>query len=105
MASSISIGDDPRVYHTYFSMVRGLSLVRLEQLYVYCELAWVVGRSKYLLKRATNFDLICGKKTTPEVGVDNDDEATIGLGGGGMETRLAISVLTCSCTLMHVSSA
>ena len=71
MASSISIGDDPRVYHTYFSMVRGLSLVCLEQLYVYCELAWVVGRSKYLLRSTTNFNLICGKKTTPEVGVDN----------------------------------
>ena len=105
MASSISIGDDPRVYHTYFSMVRGLSLGCLEQLYVYCELAWVVGRSKYILKSTTNFDLICGKKTTSEVGVDDDDEAMIGLGGGWIETRLAISVLTCSCILMHVSSA
>ena len=77
----------------------------LEQLYIYCELVWVVGRSKYLLKSTTNFDLICSKKTTPEVGVDNDDEATIGLGGGGREMRLAISVLTCLCTLMHVLSA
>ena len=57
----------------------------------------MVGGSKYLLKSTTNFDLICGKKTTPEVGVDNHDVATIGLGGGGMEMRLAISVLKCSC--------
>ena len=79
--------------------------MHLEQLYVYCELMWVVGRNIYLLKSTTNFNLICGKKTTPDVGVNNDDEAMIGFGGGGMETGLPISVLTCSYTLMHVSSA
>ena len=96
MASSISICDDPRVYHTYFSMVRGLSLVCLEQLYVYCELVWVVGRSKYLLQSATNS---AARRPLQKL------ELTIGLGGGGMEMRLAISVLTYSCTLMHVSLA
>ena len=86
-------------------MVGGLSLVRFGQLYLYSELAQEVDKVNYLLNSVTNLDLICGRKTTPGVGVIDDVAIATDLGGGGMEVRLATSDLMWSCTLVHVSSA
>ena len=79
--------------------------MRLEQLYLYSELAQEVDKVNYLLNNVTNLDLICGRKTTPGVRVNDDVATATDLGGGGMEVRLATSDLTWSCMLVHVSSA
>ena len=78
--------------------------MHLEWLYLYSELAQEVDKVNYLLNSVTNLDLICGRKTTPGVGVNDDVATATDLGGSGMEVMLATSDLTWSCTLVHVSS-